>query len=215
MTPLPEGFRIDLDGSVRSFRDGTVLVGGHPGRLITLNDDGVEALNQMLGDGTASPAARQLGRRLVDAGMAHPRPRHAAGSPGIGGSGAVTAETTVTVVVPVRDRTAALDRCLASLGTTAPVVVVDDASVDPAAVAEVCDRHGARMITRWVNGGPGAARNDALSVIATDLVAFVDSDCAVPGGWLNRLTWMFDDPHLGAVAPRVRPDRSGRAGRAL
>jgi mycofactocin system glycosyltransferase len=202
LTPLPEGFGIELDRSVRSFRSGTVLAGGHPGRLITLSRDGREALTQWLGRGTASPAARQLGRRLVDAGMAHPRPPTSTG-------GSET-DPGVTVVVPVRDRSAALDRCLASLGRGAPVVVVDDASHDPRSVAQVCDRHGARLIARTVNGGPGAARNDALSVIDTELVAFVDSDCAVTTGWLRALTWMFEDPLVGAVAPRVRPDGTGR-----
>jgi mycofactocin system glycosyltransferase len=199
---LPEGFGIELDRSVRSFRGGTVLTGGHPGRLITLSRDGREALTRWLGGGTASPAARHLGRRLVDAGMAHPLPPTATGGPETGPG--------VTVVVPVRDRSAALDRCLASLGAEAPVVVVDDASHDPRSVAQVCDRHGARMIARTANGGAGAARNDALSVIDTDLVAFVDSDCAVTAGWLRTLTWMFEDPLLGAVAPRVRPDGTGR-----
>ena len=36
-------------------------------------------------------------------------------------------------------------------------------------------------------------------------MAFVDSDCTVPAGWLSGLTWLFDDPSIGAVAPRVRP----------
>jgi mycofactocin system glycosyltransferase len=205
VNPLPGGFRIELDGSVRSFRGGTVLIGGHPGRLITLSAEGRDALTGWLAGGTPSLAARRLGRRLVDAGMAHPRPAATTG-----GSGP---EAGVTVVVPVRDRSAALDRCLASLGAGAPVVVVDDASHDPASVAEVCDRHGARMITRTANGGPGVARNDAISLVDTDLVAFVDSDCTVTAGWLRALTWMFDDPDLGAVAPRVRPDQAGRPDR--
>jgi mycofactocin system glycosyltransferase len=66
------------------------------------------------------------------------------------------------------------------------------------------------MIARSANGGPGAARNDALSMIDTELVAFVDSDCTVITGWLRALTWMFEDPLVGAVAPRVRPDGTGR-----
>ncbi len=147
-------------------------------------------------------AGRQLGRRLVDAGMAHPRPAEASSPP--------AADLEVTVVVPVHDRSASLDRCLASLGARPAVVVVDDASRDPTTVAEVCDRHGARLITRLVNGGPGAARNDGLAAAGTELIAFVDSDCTVGEDWLRELTWMFDDPCLGAVAPRVQPDPSGR-----
>ena len=202
MTPLPEGFRLVLDRSVRSFGGGNVLTGGHPGRLITLSESGVAALHLLLEGGAASDHGRRLGRRLVDAGMAHPRPPRPSATPQHARS--------VTVVVPARDRSASLDRCLASLGTGTPVVVVDDGSRDPAPVAEVCERHGARLITRMANGGPGAARNDGLSIVDTELIAFVDSDCTVTSAWLRGLTWMFDDPLLGAVAPRVRPDHSGR-----
>jgi mycofactocin glycosyltransferase len=195
VTPLPEGFGLTLDRSVRSFREGTVLVGGHPGRLIALSRAGAEALRRWLDGATPSAATRQLGRRLVDAGMAHPVPPPQAleGAP------------PVTVVIPVRNRTASLEQCLEALGDPGPVVVVDDASDDPAAVAEACRRHGATVIHRSVNGGPGAARNQAVPAITTELVAFVDSDCRVRPEWLDALTPMFADPRLGAVAPRVRP----------
>ena len=56
-----------------------------------------------------------------------------------------------------------------------------------------------------MNGGPGAARNEALPLITTGLVAFVDSDCQVPPDWLAPLIDLFTDPSVGAVAPRVRP----------
>ena len=69
----------------------------------------------------------------------------------------------MTVVVPVRDRVDSLDRCLASLGRDVPVVVVDDASDDPDSVAAVCRRHGARLVRRTTNGGPGAARDSSRS----------------------------------------------------
>lgn len=74
MTVLPEGFGLVLDRSVRSFRDGTVLIGGHPGRLITLSIEGAAALSSLLDGRAITDASRQLGGRLVEAGMAHPRP---------------------------------------------------------------------------------------------------------------------------------------------
>jgi mycofactocin system glycosyltransferase len=115
----------------------------------------------------------------------------------------------VTVVVPVRDRSESLERCLRSLDPGTVVVVVDDGSEDPEAVARVCHAHGARLIRRRANGGPGAARNEALPSLRSELVAFVDSDCEVGAGWLDSLTWMFADPGLGAVAPRIRPGPTG------
>src|SRR5205085_10783560 len=110
-----------------------------------------------------------------------------------------------TVIIPVRDRAAGLDRCLAALGGTYPVVVVDDGSRDPAAVARICARHGAWLRRRPSPGGPGPARNDGLALVTTSLAAFIDSDCVAGPGWITRLAAHFADPLVGAVAPRVRP----------
>ena len=48
-----------------------------------------------------------------------------------------------------------------------------------------------------------------MAVVDSPLVAFVDSDCTVGEGWPGRLVALFDDPAVGAVAPRVRPERPG------
>lgn len=200
MSGLPEGVHLDLDPSVRAFRAGTVLTGGYPGRLLTLTPAGSRALARLTGTGPVSASDRQLGRRLVDAGMAHPR---------LGAGPSPAGPPSVTAVVPVRDRAPSLERCLASLGDATPVVVVDDGSADPAAVAAVCEHHRARLVRRPSSGGAGAARNDALPLVDSDLVALVDSDCTVGAGWLAALAPLFADPELGAVAPRVRPRRAG------
>ena len=197
MGALPDGFGLVLDSALRRFRAGTVLAGGRPGRVLTLTPAGARSLDALVAGGPPDPATLALAGRLVAAGMAHPRRPHLAY--------ATSDASDVTVVVPAHDRPEALDRCLASLGRAAPVVVVDDASFDPVAVSNVCDHHGARLVRRALNGGPGAARESADGVMATDLVAFVDSDCTVPDGWLDDLAWHFADPGVAAVAPRVRP----------
>jgi mycofactocin system glycosyltransferase len=187
---------VALDRSVRLFRNGRVLVGGHPGRLITLSAEGAAALAALRDGGTTSEATGRLARRLVDAGMAHPRPsRRSEGADDFG----------LTVVVPTRDRADDLDACLESLGHRAEVIVVDDASDHPAEVAAVCRHHRARLIRRTVNGGPGVARNQASASGDSGLVAFVDSDATVGEGWPEVLVALFDDPDLGAAAPRIRP----------
>lgn len=196
---LPESFRVALDRRVRRHREGCVLVGEAVGRVITLSPAGRDALDRMLAGGEAGPAARELGRRLSDAGLAHPRPPAAATVP----------PPSVTVVVPVRDRPAHLAALLRALGTRHPVVVVDDGSADPAAVATVCAGHGAGLEVRATSAGPGAARNTALGIVRTELVAFIDSDCLPEGDWIDRLAPHFADPGLGAVAPRIRPRRFG------
>jgi mycofactocin system glycosyltransferase len=109
----------------------------------------------------------------------------------------------VTVAVPVRDRAAELDRCLTAVGTRYPVLVVDDGSADPASVAAVAAAHGARLLRRAVNGGPGPGRNTALREIGTEFVAFLDSDCLPPPDWITALAGHFADPLVAAVAPRI------------
>jgi mycofactocin system glycosyltransferase len=191
-----------LDPSVRVLESGRVLIGGSPGRLLTLTGEGAGAFEELVGGGPTSDTARRLGRRLVDAGMAHPRPRAPVA--------AATVAQRVSAVIPVLDRPDALAACLASLrrtdeGEALPVVVVDDGSGDPAAIEEVCARFGARVVVRESNGGPAAARNDGIASVDTELVAFLDSDCTIRGEWLARLLPLFDDPAIGAVAPRIRP----------
>ena len=115
----------------------------------------------------------------------------------------------VTVVIPVRDRHAELARCLSGLRDLAHVIVVDDASADPRAIERIAAGHGAAVIHRPVNGGPGAARNTGLGAAGTDIVAFLDSDCVPRPGWLAGLLPHFTDPAVGAVAPRIVPHENG------
>jgi len=172
-----------------------------PPRLLRLTPAGSAALEELLAGGAGSEPARRLGRRLVDAGLAHPQPRRAGPAP------------EATVVVPVRDRTAELGRCLAALDRPGAVIVVDDGSCDPAAIAAVCRRHDATLLRHERSLGPAAARNTGLEAVTTELVAFVDSDCLPEPGWTGRLAGHFADPLVAAVAPRVRPlARRRRAG---
>lgn len=193
MTPLPGSFTVDLDQSLRTYRDETVLVGGFPPRILTLTPAGREAFVSLRSGNLDREATRRLARRLIDNGMAHPRPRQESPQPG------------VTVVIPTRDRATMLDRCLARMATSARVVVVDDGSHDPATVADVCAKHGAELLPLASNQGPAAARNAGLSIAQTELLAFVDADCIPRPGWLTELGRHFADPRLGAVAPRIAP----------
>ena len=196
MTSIPAGMRLALDASVRRSADGS-LTGGSPRRIVRLSPDGVRAVNELERGTATSAAALALGRRLLDAGIAHPRP------------GWRDAPDTVTVVIPARDRAKKLARCLGALDRGTRVLVVDDGSRHPREIATVADRHGAQVLRRTVAGGPGAARNAALEVGDTEFVAFLDSDCIPARWWLGALLAHFDDPLVGAVAPRVRPLAAG------
>ncbi len=182
-----------LDPGVLQLDGGRVLLGGDPGRLVRLRAGGGAVLAGLPLGGTLPASVRALARTLVDGGLAHPRPLP-------------TAAPEVTVVVPVRDRTGELATCLTALGPGVDVLVVDDGSRDPAAVARTAQAHGARVLHLPVNAGPGAARNAGLAATTSPLVAFLDSDCTPPPGWLEALAGHFADPAVGAVAPRVRAD---------
>lgn len=183
------------------------MLGGSPLRLFRLTDAGA-ALMERVRRGApfdASTGEQQLLERWIDAGLLHPEPT--------AGSGPFTAAD-VTVVVPVRDRPAGLARLLDSLAESATpgvgVIVVDDGSLDPAALDAVIDVVGAarpvRLVRRASPGGPAAARNEGCALVRTPLVAFLDSDCRVDPGWLDPLLAQFGDPVVAIVAPRVRAE---------
>jgi mycofactocin system glycosyltransferase len=204
----PAGLRLAPDPRARLVAGGSVLVGGSPVRVLRLTQAGTRQVKSWF-SGTPVPAAagaRALARRLLDAGIAHPDftpGGDQADPPGC------PAAADVTVVIPVRDRHAELARCLSGLRGLPHVIVVDDASADPAAIRRIAAAGGAAVIRRPVNGGPGAARNTGLAAASTGFVAFLDSDCVPRPGWLDRLLPHFTDPAAGAVAPRIVAHEEG------
>lgn len=193
---MPAGFRVVLDPGTKQIDDATVS-GGSPARVLRLTGAGAAAMAELRAGPVRSRAAGALARKLTDAGLAHPRPPDPAARPDL------------TVLIPVRDRPAMLARCLAALGRSYQVVVVDDGSRDPAAVAAAAAAHGATLVRRPGNGGPAAARNTGLAQVASELVAFLDSDCVPEPGWIEKLAAHFADPAVAAAAPRIVPVPAG------
>ena len=200
---VPADARLVLDASVRRVDGGRVLIGGSPVRIVRLTDAGAERVDRLVAGDPVGPSAgsRRLARRLLIGGLAHPR-----------WPASPFSAADVTVVIPVFGRPAGLAVTLASLAADprgpAQIVVVDDGSPDPAAIAEVAAGAGATLVRREVNGGPAAARNSGLARVTTPVVALVDVDVVVGGGWLDDLLAHLSDPQVAAVAPRVaaRPD---------
>jgi GT2 family glycosyltransferase len=190
VAPLPIGFSIDFDPDTKDLDD-SVLFGGSPARIMRISAAGRPALAELRAGRISTAAAGALARKLTDANVAHPRPP------------ARTAPLDVTVLIPVRDRAQLLDRCLTALGRCYPVVIVDDASRDPQAVAEVVRAHGATLLSRSDNGGPGPARNTGLAFTTSEFVALLDSDCIPGPDWISGLAAHFADPLVAAVAPRI------------
>jgi mycofactocin system glycosyltransferase len=189
--PWPDGLRIAISDDVRPFDDGRTLLNRTSGRLLRVKPEAARQIEALTAGGDTSRAGRILARRLLAAGLARPV------------IDPVASLIDVTVVIPVRDRPESLARCLAALGTSVSVIVVDDGSVDATSVRRVCELHSARYVQRVQNGGPGAARNTGLGEVTTALVAFLDSDCVSDPTWLRELAGQFADPLLAAVAPRI------------
>ena len=187
---LERGFRVRLRDDVVHSDGGRLLVGGSPVRAVRLGDRARSLL--VGGDLVVTDAATaRLARRLLDGNLANPQL-----------DDIEVPLTDLTVVVPVRDRTEQLARCLAAL-VPLPVIVVDDASERPHLVAEVAHRHGARVHRLTTNLGPAGARNAGLRLVRTPLVAFVDSDVTIDAAGLLDLARHCADPRVALVGPQV------------
>lgn len=199
---IPECTALRLDPSTRRLDGGRTLIGGSPLRLLRFTDVGARIVDDFVAGSPVGPdASRQkLGRRLLDAGVVHPM---LYGSPP---DAAALPRPTICLVVPVRDHALDLAALLSRPDLPDQIVVVDDASGDPAAVDEAIRPHADRvqLHRRSTSGGPGVARNDGWERVDTDLIAFLDADVLPTEGWLDHLLPHFADPAVGAVAPRVR-----------
>jgi mycofactocin glycosyltransferase len=211
---LPATLRLVLDPGTRRTDEGRVLIGGSPLRIVRLTAAGAFAVDGLIaGDEVGqAPTRQRLARRLLDAGMAHPRP-------------AAAPSLRVAIVIPARDRPAGLAATLAALrprpwtvdvergavtsgapvdGGSPPVIVVDDGSQGPGTAAEAHAGH-AHVERHDRPRGPAAARNTGWQLSDADAIAFVDADCVPTDGWLAVLLEHFADPGVGAVAPRIVP----------
>ena len=83
-----------------------------------------------------------------------------------------------SVVVPVRDGEATLDRCLRAIaaagGEAIELIVVDDGSID--ASAAIAAKYTTRVL-RCEGNGPATARNRGAAAATRPIVIFVDADC--------------------------------------
>ncbi|MFJ9388963.1 mycofactocin biosynthesis glycosyltransferase MftF [Nocardioides sp. NPDC101246] len=193
MTLLPDGFTVRVRDDVRLLptpEGGLSLVGGSPLRSMRLAPAAAGRVVDRRVQ-VRDAATDLVARRLLDGNLADPTDL------------TPIAPAELTVVVPAHDRPEHLERCLAALSGLG-VIVVDDASRDPAAVAEVVRRHGATLIALAENRGPAGARNAGLAEVATAYVAFVDSDVSADPVMLAQLAGQLADPRVALAGPLVR-----------
>ena len=124
----------------------------------------------------------------------------------------------VSVVVPVYNRPARIEACLASLANLdypenrIEIIVVDDGSTD--FTAAVVRRFGVRLLVQPRNMGQSVARNTGVAAAGGEIIAFLDSDCIAEPGWLRELVPCFQDERValvgGYVAAYYRDKRMDR-----
>ena len=106
------------------------------------------------------------------------------------------------MIVPVRNGSKHLGRCLEALGRSEyaqfEVIVVDDCSTDN--TPQIAERYGARYLRTPRTLGPGGARNLGAQHAGGEILVFVDSDVVMPPGALSLIAEDFrHDPELAAV----------------
>jgi glycosyltransferase involved in cell wall biosynthesis len=103
----------------------------------------------------------------------------------------------VSVAIITRDAAPQLDRCLASLGFAAEVIVLDQASTDD--TAAVCARHGA-VLHQGTWEGFGRTKQAATALCRCDWVLNVDTDEVVTPELGAAITALPDEPAEAAFA---------------
>lgn len=121
----------------------------------------------------------------------------------------------ITAVIPAKDKTDVLERCLESVRVAAErrpgtrVVIVDNGS-EPAALAIQQRFAHAFTLMRSSATRIGAVRNaGAHAAEPTDVVAFLDCDCEVPPEFFVDVARLLEDPSISAVGCEVISPRDG------
>jgi mycofactocin system glycosyltransferase len=189
---LPLGFTVELNRTVAVRDQGRSLVGGSPTRAIYLSPSAAARFGGRLLT-VVDKATGTLADKLLEIGMADP----------VLASLPEADATDVTFVIPTYGRPESLARLLSSIGPEALVIVVDDASPDPAEASLIAAAAGAQFVSLPVNLGPAGARNAGLRLVTTTFVVFVDNDMVVSPGALDTLLRHFIDPRVALAAPRI------------
>lgn len=172
--------------------DRNFIVGGSPWRLLRLAGGSVDVVRRWQSGGHVRAGEQRLARTLTQQGVIRPVFH-----------GPLLVED-IDVIIPVHDDIATLRTLLAQLRGF-KVTVVDDASLDPLLLSEITSHFGVDLIRLEVNHGPGGARNAGARATSRPLLCFIDADVELDDahGILQRLSAQFQDPLIGACAPRI------------
>jgi len=110
-------------------------------------------------------------------------------------------ETSVSIIIPVRDFAAGLGACVAAAMAQDPpaleVLVSDDGSVDGS--GDIARAHGASVARSETSKGAAEARNAGARRARGDILLFLDADVVAPPDTLGRVARMLSEP-AGPVA---------------
>ncbi len=108
----------------------------------------------------------------------------------------------VSIVVPVRNGVATIERLLESLlkidydKKRLEIVVVDGNSTD--GTRDIVAKYPVELLSQEGEGLNGG-RNAGIRNSRGEIVAFTDADCVVPKDWINKIVENFRDPQVGCV----------------
>ena len=190
--PIAVGTLVRID-SESKFLDRDYLTGGAPWKLLRLPGGSKTVAQSWINGARIQPGQERFARTLINQGMLHPIYESR-----------VDVEQ-IDVVIPVHNDISRVSRLLTLLSDF-HVTIVDDASSNPALLAEIVSTFGQSLVRLEENVGPGGARNAGLRSTSRPFVWFIDDDVIVSDA-LNvaaRLFCQFNDTMVSCVAPRVR-----------
>jgi len=190
--PIAVGTLVRID-SESKFLDRDYLTGGAPWKLLRLPGGSKTVAQSWINGARIQPGQERFARTLINQGMLHPIYESR-----------VDVEQ-IDVVIPVYNDISRVSRLLTLLSDF-HVTIVDDASSNPALLAEIVSTFGQSLVRLEENVGPGGARNAGLRSTSRPFVWFIDDDVIVSDA-LNvaaRLFCQFNDTMVSCVAPRVR-----------
>lgn len=117
----------------------------------------------------------------------------------------------VTIVIPSFNDRELLEQCLSSINKTinspsVSVVIVDDASTDPAHLAflKSIDQKNVRVIFKEKNEGFAATVNTGMRAVESGDVVLLNSDTRAQKLWLESLQYAaYLDGRIGIVGPKL------------
>ncbi len=120
------------------------------------------------------------------------------------------ASVRVTVIAVCYNSMAVLPAMLASIPAETPVVIVDNASTDGAALGQAVAARGAKLIRNAENRGFGAACNQGAALAETEFLLFLNPDATLAPGALEALVAAAArHPNAVAMNPRIE-EANGR-----